>query len=83
MDNFGNLLEGFGHVLTPMNLLFALVGVTIGTAVGVLPGIGPAMTVALLLPVTYGLEPTQALIMFAGIFYGGCLLYTSPSPRDS
>jgi len=71
MDNFGNLLEGFGHVLTPMNLLFALVGVTIGTAVGVLPGIGPAMTVALLLPVTYGLEPTQALIMFAGIFYGG------------
>ena len=71
MDNFANLIDGFGHVLTPMNLLFALIGVTIGTAVGVLPGIGPAMTVALLLPVTYGLEPTQALIMFAGIFYGG------------
>ncbi|MEO7448012.1 MAG: tripartite tricarboxylate transporter permease [Humibacillus sp.] len=71
MDNLANLIDGFGHVLTPMNLLFALIGVTIGTAVGVLPGIGPAMTVALLLPVTYGLEPTQALIMFAGIFYGG------------
>ncbi|MGR6322344.1 tripartite tricarboxylate transporter permease [Micromonospora soli] len=71
MDNLANLLDGFGHVLTPMNLLFALLGVTIGTAVGVLPGIGPAMTVALLLPVTYGMEPAQAFIMFAGIFYGG------------
>ncbi|HEX6055538.1 MAG TPA: tripartite tricarboxylate transporter permease, partial [Intrasporangium sp.] len=71
MDNLNNLIEGFGHVLTPMNLLFAFIGVTVGTAVGVLPGIGPAMTVALLLPITYGLEPTQALIMFAGIFYGG------------
>ncbi|HEY3003082.1 MAG TPA: tripartite tricarboxylate transporter permease [Kribbellaceae bacterium] len=71
MDNLVNLVNGFGDVLTPMNLLLALVGVTIGTAVGVLPGIGPAMTVALLLPVTYGMDPTQAFIMFAGIFYGG------------
>ncbi|GAB3071737.1 tripartite tricarboxylate transporter permease [Micromonospora schwarzwaldensis] len=71
MDNLANLLDGFASVLTPMNLLFALIGVTIGTAVGVLPGIGPAMTVALLLPVTYGMEPAQAFIMFAGIFYGG------------
>ncbi|MCX4469828.1 Tripartite tricarboxylate transporter TctA family protein [Micromonospora sp. MW-13] len=71
MDNLGNLLDGFANVLTPTNLLIALLGVTIGTAVGVLPGIGPAMTVALLLPVTYGMEPTQAFIMFAGIFYGG------------
>ncbi|NNM47975.1 tripartite tricarboxylate transporter permease [Knoellia koreensis] len=71
MDNLNALLQGFGDVLTPTNLLFALAGVIIGTAVGVLPGIGPAMTVALLLPVTYGLEPAQALIMFAGIFYGG------------
>ncbi|MBO4206821.1 tripartite tricarboxylate transporter permease [Micromonospora echinofusca] len=71
MDNLGNLLDGFANVLTPMNLLIALLGVTIGTAVGVLPGIGPAMTVALLLPVTYGMEPAQAFIMFAGIFYGG------------
>jgi putative tricarboxylic transport membrane protein len=71
MDNFGLLLDGFANVVTPLNLLIALLGVTIGTAVGVLPGIGPAMTVALLLPVTYGMEPTQAFIMFAGIFYGG------------
>ncbi|MFI6503620.1 tripartite tricarboxylate transporter permease [Nonomuraea typhae] len=49
----------------------ALIGVVAGTAVGVLPGIGPAMTVALLLPLTYGLEPAQAFILFAGIFYGG------------
>ena len=54
-----------------MNLLYALIGVILGTAVGVLPGIGPAMTVALLLPVTYVLEPTSAFIMFAGIYYGG------------
>jgi putative tricarboxylic transport membrane protein len=54
-----------------MILLYALIGVTLGTAVGVLPGIGPALTVALLLPVTYGLDPAGSLIMFAGIYYGG------------
>ncbi|MGH3337488.1 MAG: tripartite tricarboxylate transporter permease, partial [Propionibacteriaceae bacterium] len=64
-------LEGFATAATPVNLLLALLGVVIGTAVGVLPGIGPAMTVALLLPVTYELEPTSAMIMLAGIFYGG------------
>jgi len=67
----GDLLSGFAAALTPENLLWALVGVTIGTAVGVLPGIGPALTVALLLPVTFRLEPAAALIMFAGIYYGG------------
>ena len=56
--------------LTPANLWWALVGATLGTAVGVLPGIGPALTVALLLPVTFNLDPTAALIMFAGIYYG-------------
>jgi putative tricarboxylic transport membrane protein len=66
-----DLLTGFAAALTPMNLLWALVGVTIGTAVGVLPGIGPALTVALLLPVTFRLEPAAALILFAGIYYGG------------
>ncbi|GAB7044302.1 MULTISPECIES: tripartite tricarboxylate transporter permease [Catenuloplanes] len=65
------LLTGFADALTPMNLLWALIGVTIGTAVGVLPGIGPALTVALLLPVTFRLEPAAALILFAGIYYGG------------
>ena len=54
-----------------MNLLYAVIGVLLGTAVGVLPGIGPAMTVALLLPITYNVPPSAAFIMFAGIFYGG------------
>jgi putative tricarboxylic transport membrane protein len=71
MDSLGFLLEGFATAATPVNLLLALLGVIIGTAVGVLPGIGPAMTVALLLPITYSLEPTGAMIMLAGIFYGG------------
>ena len=71
MDALGDLADGFATALTPQNLLFALIGVILGTAVGVLPGIGPAMTVALLLPVTYVLEPTSAFIMFAGIYYGG------------
>jgi putative tricarboxylic transport membrane protein len=71
IENLNNLLDGFGNILSPTNLLVALIGVAVGTAIGVLPGIGSAMTVALLLPVTYGMEPTQALILFAGIFYGG------------
>ena len=71
MDNFQFLLDGFATAATPINLLLALLGVIVGTAVGVLPGIGPAMTVALLLPITYSLEPTGAIIMLAGIFYGG------------
>jgi putative tricarboxylic transport membrane protein len=70
-ESLSLLLDGFQSALTPQNLLFALIGVLLGTAVGVLPGIGPAMTVALLLPVTYALEPASALIMFAGIYYGG------------
>src|SRR5215510_6663260 len=71
MDNLNWLLQGFGQAATPMNLLYAVIGVLLGTAVGVLPGIGPAMTVALLLPVTYNVSPSAAFIMFAGIFYGG------------
>ena len=64
------LLHGFGVALTPLNLLWALVGVTLGTAVGVLPGIGPALTVAMLLPATGKLDPVGAFIMFGGIYYG-------------
>jgi len=71
MDTFGLLAQGLLTALEPMNLLYALIGVTLGTAVGVLPGIGPALTVALLLPVTYKLDPAGSLIMFAGIYYGG------------
>ena len=71
MDALISLTHGMAVALQPMNLLFALIGVFLGTAVGVLPGIGPALTVALLLPVTYKLDPAGSLIMFAGIYYGG------------
>ena len=71
MDSIGLLLDGFATALTPQNLLWALLGVVLDTFVGVLPGIGPAMTVALLLPITFTLEPVSAFIMFAGIYYGG------------
>ncbi len=71
MSAVADLLEGFRVAGTPANLGWALLGVTLGTGVGVLPGIGPAMTVALLLPVTLKLGPVSAFIMFAGIYYGG------------
>ena len=71
MDSFLFLMGGFATALEPMNLAFAAIGVILGTAVGVLPGIGPALTVALLLPVTFKLDPGGSLIMFAGIYYGG------------
>jgi putative tricarboxylic transport membrane protein len=70
MDIFSNLLSGFGTALSAQNLLFGLIGVTLGTAIGVLPGIGPALTISLLLPLTFGLNPTTAFIMFGGIYYG-------------
>jgi putative tricarboxylic transport membrane protein len=62
--------EGFAVALTVRNLLWGFAGVALGTLVGVLPGIGPALTVALLLPATFSLDPTAAFIMFAGIYYG-------------
>jgi putative tricarboxylic transport membrane protein len=65
-----NLSLGFGVALNWMNLLFCFVGVVLGTLVGVLPGIGPVATIAMLLPVTFTLSPTAALIMLAGIYYG-------------
>ncbi|AIZ45512.1 tripartite tricarboxylate transporter TctA [Deinococcus radiopugnans] len=71
MDALTSLFAGFETALNPLNLLWALIGVTLGTLVGVLPGIGPALTVALLLPVTAKLPPVSAFIMFAGIYYGG------------
>src|SRR5689334_8307546 len=70
-DTFSALGAGLLAALQLKNLLFAFAGVTLGTFVGVLPGIGPALTVALLLPVTFKLDPTGSLIMFAGIYYGG------------
>jgi putative tricarboxylic transport membrane protein len=64
------LRGGFDSALSWTHLLWAFAGVTLGTAVGVLPGIGPALTVALLLPITFNLDPTSAFIMFGGIYYG-------------
>ncbi len=70
MELFDNLAVGFAVALTPANLFFALAGALIGTLIGVLPGIGPIATIAMLLPLTFHLEPTSGLIMLAGIFYG-------------
>jgi putative tricarboxylic transport membrane protein len=70
MDTVDALRQGFASALTVPHLAWALAGVTLGTAVGVLPGIGPALTVAVLLPVTFSLDPTSAFIMFGGIYYG-------------
>src|SRR5258707_11989167 len=71
MEALDALIHGLTIAAQPMNLLYALVGVLLGTAVGVLPGIGHALAVALLLPITFKLDPAGSLIMFAGIYYGG------------
>ncbi|GAB3713389.1 tripartite tricarboxylate transporter permease [Nocardiopsis oceani] len=71
MDTLINLMDGLAAALTPQNLVWAFLGVLLGTAVGVLPGMGSAMAVALLLPVTFRLDPTSAFILFAGVYYGG------------
>ena len=69
-DTLALLAHGFGIALQPSNIYICLIGVAVGTLVGVLPGLGPVATMALLLPLTYSLGPTAALIMFAGIYYG-------------
>ncbi|CDZ29176.1 TTT family tricarboxylate transporter [Neorhizobium galegae bv. officinalis] len=70
MDIFANLELGFASALQPINLLYCFLGVLLGTIIGVLPGIGPLATMAMLLPLTFGLDPTTSLIMLAGIYYG-------------
>src|SRR4030081_310221 len=70
MDLFNNLIFGFRVALSCQNLLYCLIGVSVGTLIGVLPGIGPLGTIAILLPITYGVSPVGALIMLAGIYYG-------------
>jgi len=70
MDVFNNLSLGFSVALLPINLMYCFFGVFMGTAIGVLPGIGPLATIALLLPFTFGLTPEGSLIMLAGIYYG-------------
>jgi len=70
MELFHNLILGFGVAISPINLLYCLIGVLLGTLIGVLPGVGPVATIAMLLPITFNLNPVSALIMLAGIYYG-------------
>jgi len=70
MDLINNLSIGFGVAFTPINLAYGFVGCLLGTLIGVLPGVGPIATIAMLLPATYALPPVSALIMLAGIYYG-------------
>mgnify|MGYP006171372621 CR=1 FL=1 len=70
MELFDNLATGFSVAFTLSNLAYAFIGCLLGTLIGVLPGIGPLATIAMLLPATYSLEPVSALIMLAGIYYG-------------
>lgn len=70
MEIWNNIVLGFSVAVTPFNLLLAFVGVFLGTVIGVLPGIGPMTGIALLIPITFGLEPSSAIILMAGIYYG-------------
>jgi putative tricarboxylic transport membrane protein len=70
MELFANLAVGFDVALTPINIVYCLIGALIGTVIGVLPGIGPVATLSMLLPITFHLPPVSALIMLAGIYYG-------------
>ncbi len=70
MEILNGMMQGFAVALTPTNLLMCLLGCFLGTVVGVLPGLGPPATIAMLLPLTFAMEPTGAMIMLAGIYYG-------------
>ncbi|WP_332719462.1 tripartite tricarboxylate transporter permease [Pelagibacterium mangrovi] len=70
MDIFALLQMGLQVALDPTNLLYCLLGVTLGTAIGVLPGVGPIITIALLLPLSFGLTPETSIILLAGVYYG-------------
>ena len=70
MEFLNNLAIGFGTALKLTNLAYAFIGCLLGTLIGVLPGIGPIATIAMLLPITFALPPVSALIMLAGIYYG-------------
>src|SRR6476659_5650042 len=70
MDVLGGLLHGFAVALQPANVFWCFIGCLLGTIVGILPGLGPAATIAMLLPLTYKMDPAGGIIMMAGIFYG-------------
>ena len=71
LDILSSLAQGFSVALTPTNILFVFIGVCLGQIIGALPGIGPSAGMALLLPVTFGVPPVTAIVMLAGIMYGG------------
>ena len=70
MDIFANLLLGLSVAISPINLLYLFFGVMLGMVVGIIPGFGPAAGIAILLPITYGMDPTGAVIMLSAIYYG-------------
>ncbi|MEN3290876.1 MAG: putative tricarboxylic transport rane protein, partial [Burkholderiales bacterium] len=70
MTSFEGLLHGFAVAVTPVNLMVGFLGAVVGTIIGVLPGLGPLGTMALLLPMTYGVDPVTGMILFAGIYFG-------------
>ncbi len=70
MEAINGLLHGFGIALQPQNILWCFVGCFLGTVIGILPGLGPAATIAILLPLTFNMDPTGGVIMLAGIYYG-------------
>src|SRR5690606_41293608 len=70
MEFIDNLALGFSYSLALHNILYCFIGALLGTAIGVLPGLGPLATIAMLLPLTFTLDPIPALIMLAGIYYG-------------
>ncbi|WP_366654824.1 tripartite tricarboxylate transporter permease [Fodinicurvata sp. EGI_FJ10296] len=70
MEALNNLIFGFGIALQPINLMFVFVGVLSGTIIGMLPGLGPISAIALMIPITFGLDPSSGLILMAGVYYG-------------
>jgi putative tricarboxylic transport membrane protein len=70
MDVLSGLAHGFGIALQPLNLLWCLLGCVLGTLVGIMPGLGPAAAIAMLMPITFNMDPTGGIIMLAGIYYG-------------
>ena len=77
------ILIGLTTALSFQNIFMVMIGCFFGTIIGMLPGLGPMTAIALMIPITYGFDPATGLILMAGVYYGACLLYTSPSPRDA
>ena len=81
MEILEHFALGFGVAMTVQNLTYCLLGVALGTLIGVLPGVGPLVTISMLLPITFGLPPVSALIMLSGIYYGA--QYGGSTPPSS